>query len=539
MEILAIAFTASRYHATPWDAHVNEGRIEWPPCPWRLLRALIAIGYGKLGWRDPPPTAVALVDKLAACDPTFSMPTAVEAHTRHYMPFREGSKEKRVKVFDSFLRFDGPSDQLLVRYDVNLKDEERTMLQLLARGLAYLGRAESWVEAELLPEPEANCVASERSWSGVATSAGARRVRLLAPVDPETFDVWRTERVAQAADAAEAAARRAAEAKNKKFTPAAAKRVRRKAELPYPPTLISSLQQDSSRWQSDGWPRPPGSRWVDYELPAGILDRKPLTTIPPRPAFERPTAILLSIDGDGLRGTLRPRMRRALPLMESLHAAAVRHGSELDLGHLPELTGTCLDGKPLQTSHIHAHWLPMSLFEPGAIDHVLVCASGGFSREAVRSISSIRWAFSKGSRKLSINMVGQGSIDDLAKQLAKWSGIRPRALAAIGAAATWKSTTPLVLRKYLHRGKKTLEGQIREELIERGLPEPVEVSAWSSRQAAEQKLKGFVLRRKPKKRQPPCERSWGVTITFPEPVAGPINLGYASHFGLGMFRACS
>jgi len=42
MPLIELRFPAGRYHATPWGSHVNEGAVEWPPSPWRLLRALIA-----------------------------------------------------------------------------------------------------------------------------------------------------------------------------------------------------------------------------------------------------------------------------------------------------------------------------------------------------------------------------------------------------------------------------------------------------------------------------------------------------------------
>ena len=41
--IIKLKFPAGRYHATPWGRHVNEGVPEWPPSPWRLLRALVAV----------------------------------------------------------------------------------------------------------------------------------------------------------------------------------------------------------------------------------------------------------------------------------------------------------------------------------------------------------------------------------------------------------------------------------------------------------------------------------------------------------------
>jgi len=39
---ISFKFPAGRYHATPWGRHVNEGAVEWPPSPWRILRALEA-----------------------------------------------------------------------------------------------------------------------------------------------------------------------------------------------------------------------------------------------------------------------------------------------------------------------------------------------------------------------------------------------------------------------------------------------------------------------------------------------------------------
>jgi len=40
MLIIELAFLNGRFHATPWGRHVNEGAPEWPPSPYRLVRAL-------------------------------------------------------------------------------------------------------------------------------------------------------------------------------------------------------------------------------------------------------------------------------------------------------------------------------------------------------------------------------------------------------------------------------------------------------------------------------------------------------------------
>ena len=36
-------FPFGRYHATPWDRAANDGSVEWPPAPWRILRTLYVV----------------------------------------------------------------------------------------------------------------------------------------------------------------------------------------------------------------------------------------------------------------------------------------------------------------------------------------------------------------------------------------------------------------------------------------------------------------------------------------------------------------
>lgn len=537
MQTIQIKFPAQRYHATPWDAHVNEGRVEWPPCPWRLLRALIAVGYNKLDWHDGvPELARSMVEKLSGVTPNFVLPKSTAAHTRHYMPYIEGKKEKKTKVFDTFLKLENDQGTMLVRYDVVLSEQERALLSELTLSLSYLGRAESWVDACLLDEDDEMVASIDGIPVAVAAPGDSSRIKLLAPMKSADFDNWRKQEVEETVQTAI----EQAETQDEKLKPAKIKSLKKKAESVYPADIIDSLQQRNNQWQTDGWPRPPGSQWVDYHIPQGLFDRQPLMPLPIDRSFVRPTAILLSIDGEGKRGTLRPSMKRALPLMELLHSESVRYATRvLKHGHLPELTGTDSQGKPLQGDHAHAHWFPLSLQGLGKIDHVLVKANSGFSKEAVESISRIRWAYAKGQNRLSVNMVGQGELRAIYQQLLGVSSVAADAIAILKPSKVFQSATPVVLRKYLARhGKKTVDGQMREELKERGLPEPIRVEVMSSQRMVEQRLKGFALRRKFGKRKPPHETSWGIHLTFAETLESvPVSLGYASHFGLGLFKA--
>jgi len=148
------------------------------------------------------------------------------------------------------------------------------------------------------------------------------------------------------------------EAKGKKFTASDAKKVRAKVEANYPPDVLAALQLETSTWQGQGWPQPPGTRWIDYRVPDSLLEQRPLSTLAVSPQAKTVEAVLLAIDGEGKRGTVRPLIKRALPLMELLHSESIRIAvRDLEFGNVSELTGKQEDGSVLH-GHRHAHWLP-------------------------------------------------------------------------------------------------------------------------------------------------------------------------------------
>src|SRR3990167_4696602 len=114
---IKLNFLAGRYHATPWGRHVNEGVPEWPPSPWRLLRALVAV------WkRTCPDLAEAQVKRLLGAlvtPPLLHLPPHRVAHTRHYMPWEKKGPSDRTLVFDTFTSVDKRGDLLIHWPDVN------------------------------------------------------------------------------------------------------------------------------------------------------------------------------------------------------------------------------------------------------------------------------------------------------------------------------------------------------------------------------------------------------------------------------------
>ncbi len=115
---IGISFLTGRFHSTPWGCHVNEGGPEWPPSPWRLIRALVATWKRKLdnekALRELIP---AVIEKLVQ-PPIFKLPPVTTSHTRHYMPWHKKWKPEsphgsKIMVFDSFVALESGSETVV------------------------------------------------------------------------------------------------------------------------------------------------------------------------------------------------------------------------------------------------------------------------------------------------------------------------------------------------------------------------------------------------------------------------------------------
>ena len=372
-----------------------------------------------------------------------------------------------------------------------------------------------------------------------ADQSSGRAVRCLAGVSTDTFakarEAW-LERALPVAEAKAAVKKRS----DKPMTASAKKKLHAKVAEKFPKRPLDALRLDTSRWQANGWPQPPGTRWSRYVIPEDAIRQQPLVTIARDRRRASHDCVLLSIDGDGKRGTIRPAIKRIVPLAEVLHRSAV-YGSSQILGQLnvPEITGKDFDGNPIR-DHRHVHYLGLSLFGHDRIDHVLAWCPAGIPQDAVDAITTIRRAYSKDISQLHVTVAGVGRVEDLVPQLSRAAKVRPRSLDPLRCGTCFESDTPMVFAKYLHRrGKKRPEAQIREELLRRGYDEPEAIELHDAQETFRRRLKGFVIRRSEGKPQPPMANSWSATLRFAKPQQGPICLGYGSHFGLGVFRVAN
>lgn len=544
MPTLILRFPGRRYHATPWGHHVNEGLIEWPPSPWRLLRALLSVGYTAGVWNGtgPPATARALIEKLATKLPRYCLPPAAGAHSRHYMPIGEINKgrEKTTLVFDTWAQVD--NGELAVTWDVDLAAEEVALLSELVTKLGYLGRSESWVLARLA-EPNEFVMPEENSYPcDSPPTIGWEQVSLLAPVASEKYIEWRQKQIdilLTELPPVEPPAKKRLTKRDLKQTQER-ELAREKAQAPFPPDLIACLQALTSWLKHHGWSQPPGSRRVLYwrksnALEAGVPRRQ-------RRIIEAPPveAVLLAMATASGNDHALPRIARALPQAERLHKQLVDAFKRANHdAHSKALTGCDEAGAPLRGAHEHAHILPLDLDGDGHLEHFLIWAPMKLHARAQAAIRAVRRTFSKGGiGPLQLALAGSGALADLRGLPGVYGDGLCAVLGAPNGATEWVSFAPFVPPRYLKkRGRNTLEGQVAAELSSRGHPAPTEVRVIDPHNDDRARRQRHFIRSRRLASAPPIDCGMTLLLRFGSPVKGPLCLGYGSHFGLGLFIA--
>ncbi len=523
MLAIELSFPAGRYHATPWDRHVNEGAVEWPPSPWRILRALIANWHLKArpGDRMAEADLVAVVHALAGELPGYRLPPTTIAHTRHYMPRAGGSD----KILDTFVQLPRNEKVTAIWPSVELDERQRGHLDLLLRRMSYLGRAESLVEARLGSESgiETNCVVHDGSECNDLVS-------VLAPMHPDSFASWRDGALEQrTADKLRAKAARSKKAFRVRLTA----KEQRDVDSALPATIYAALGAETGLVKKQGWTRPPGSRWVGYRRSCQLASVS-TTRRRSRRARSLPTVARYAVASQ-----VPPRLTDALLLTERVHQSLVKHS-----GGLPVFTGRAADDR-MQTGHAHAFILPEAHLSGGRISHITICAESGFDERSRAALEKLRrlWSRIAGAQLVLIGLGGRKSFAG--------HDLRAGRCPLLVEATTWESYMPFVPTRHpkqFRDGRPKLdrtglqigspEHDLRRLLRENGYPEPVTVEPLAETVVGGKPTRWAAFRTRRSTgggRRVVTGSGCGFRIFFPVPVAGPVAIGYGAHFGLGVF----
>jgi CRISPR-associated protein Csb2 len=505
MLALSFTFPGGHYHATPWGRHVNEADVEWPPSPWRIMRSLIAVWHrkGEAIHRDEDRLS-RLLGKLASESPNYRVPEGVHAHTRHYMPAREGKSDRNTLIFDAFARIAADEPLVIIWPTVELTDDEASLLDELLTGLGFLGRAESWVEASRLSiwDGECNCVPGD-SEIDAETGEVREQITLLAALPPARYAEF------QQAQLEGLAKRSDVRPKGKKAI-----------DHTLPSSWLAAVSLDTSELRAAGWNTAPAARPLTYLRPAGLL--RPTGRVIRRAYGPSPaTTARFALYGKPL-----PRIEDAVRVGEWLRLAVVgKAGRLLGEDKVPAvLSGHDL---PVGSRHGHAFYLPEDADGDGFIDHVIVHAPGGLDAPSRRVLGALTRLWTRDGLEWQLILEGVAADEQL--------GSSSRLLES---GQEWRSVTP-----YLHpwhvKKRFRVEDQIRRECRERGLPEPAELEAVAEVEVSPGQCRRPIhfhrFRSKRGLIQP--DRQGGFwRLTFPEAMRGPLALGFGCHFGLGLFQ---
>jgi len=229
-----------------------------------------------------------------------------------------------------------------------------------------------------------------------------------------------------------------------------------------------------------------------------------------------------------------PRIEDALRIGEALRLAVMGHARRM-FG--PDRVPRALSGHDMgeENRHAHAFWLP-DPNERGEIEHVLVYAPGGLGSDAVHVLTRMQWLQRDEGEPLRLMLEGLGRAS-LFASLTKLTC----------ESDTWRSITPYLhpwhlkkpqMRSPEARAKAILE-QLRREWHARGsgLPEIVEARELPHVSFEGRRLRPLHFHRFRRKRGLTQPDTLGrlLEIRFAAPIGGPLALGFASHFGLGLF----
>ena len=535
MLAIEMRFPAGKYHATPWNRQVNEGAVEWPPSPWRILRALISTWYHKLEAEIEENTIRRIIEKLAA-SPQFSLPQASLGHTRHYMPLY---KEATTMVIDTFAAIDSESRLLIVWPEVDLSSEENSALLMLLARMGYLGRAESWVEARLAEDSSylVNCVPLQES---SVLPEGFESVQTLAAMPPQEYLNWReiklekrkSRKLAELHDAAKINGKSDDTAKLKK-------KDLEEIEQSLPIDLFSALHADTGDLKKAGWGQPPGSVWVFYTRPRDSFE------VMPRARKKTSSSKNPTVARFAVASQVPPRLTDAISFAERIHVALASRSEGSSV-----FTGCDESGKPLD-GHRHAFILCESSLglgkgRRGEITHVVIHAPMGFELQDRQALDGLTRVWGHGGHDVQLILLGVGQPEDFAGlDTAKGD------CSILAESQSWVSRTPFVSTRHpkatktgvpkldddgLHIGSP--EHELRRLLMLSGFPSPSSVEAVPSTDLAGHETRWLSFRRQRNHgegRKVASGLGYGFRIKFPDVVKGPIALGYAAHFGLGLF----
>lgn len=502
--IIEQTFPLGRFHATRWRQNPFEDSFgEFPPSPYRLLRALTArwFQYARETGDDDTNKRDELLQKIAGELPSFALPefTWGGQSLKQYIPFKvewtaKGAadaayKKAQTTLVEDHYRLLPPDALLFWRWEnLDLRDEQKDLFDQLLRRILYFGRAESFSRLRRVQNIPANlqtnCSLSEKSLNN--------SVPVLAQTPDQKLNV-------------------------------------------------AALLDFTDGKELRGRAVPPDTAWFYATLP-------PKTIIKPKIIKRENFPSDLQFLQFAVGGTVLPTMDKWVKVTERFRGSIIRNLArqlterkdaryetldEIQREQISSITGKNANGEPLH-GHKHAYFF-LYPDKEGNPSRLIVWRKEPFTEyeiEAMLAASKmpIRWDYGLSDWKIKLVPL-------------PFTANAPNGL--LTTSQTWISATPFVppTQKYRLRnnGRERPTKSPSQELIKlfqkagKTIPE---VEAMSSEQNwvklhETQERRAFRQKHHTSWTRP----GYCLRLKFPEPISGPLLLGDSCHYGLGLFLA--
>jgi len=493
MLVVELRFLTGRYHATPWGQNVNEGVAEWPPSPYRLVRALMDVWKRKRPDR-PAEKVVPLLEALASEPPVMSLPPANSAHTRSWLSANSFDPADKQQVFDAFVVLSPESRVLMGWPDVTLDLSSLSALNELLGQLNYLGRSESWVAAGATSQSKAslsdpavwNCRPLDNPFPTSTPDAEDPPI-----TRPTSNPIWQPVRVACPVPSETFAAK-------------------------HPVGWLDALSMSTSELHKAGRDVPLALKYVTYRRPYPCFSVHPKNHVPT--AGPVITGVLYSI-----QSKLLPDVTTTIELSERVRRKLM--GIHKTIAGGPEKLSRSFSGKDAEgrpaSGHLHSYFLPLDSDGDGRIDHLMVIGREPLDVSECVALDRLQSIWQPDGEP------------DLIFVPVKWGDHR----SLLETSTVFVSATPFVPPRHFRKGRgdyiEWLAGEVCREAINHGLPAPNHIISVPSLPGRMHTIRWLEFRRN---RQGDDGRpGFGFRLEFKEPIPGPFSIGYGAHFGLGLF----
>lgn len=429
-----------------------------------------------------------LLIALSNQPPVMHLPGSGSNHTRTYLHKNTSRNSDKALILDAFRSFNPEDAVWLVWRNSDLSREQEQHLDELLTLMNFLGRSESWVDACLVRDPvlpALNCLPQETAPEFTVIEEG---VDVACPLPPHRYAPEPEEPVS-----------------------------RRKA------TSIPAEWLDALCWSSQDVIKakrssPPAFSWVRYLL---FQEDKMESIRKDAGSVPGWQGVRYALDS-----TVLPRLTESVRVAERVRIKLMGINRRLMGGDLSAVSsyfsGKNQDGSPLE-GHRHIYILPEDRDFDGRLDHITVFCRQPLPVQECLSLDRLDRLWQRQGRP------------DIHCIPILW-GTRQELFPPV---RQYQSITPFVPNRHHRHGRGSfdqwLHKEVLLELAYHDLPAPERIE--NMRYCVRQGRQIYWLQFHRTRGEDPIRSGFGFRLSFREPVAGPIAIGYGAHFGLGRFEA--